>query len=116
MVILNVTRNQGFTLSLEDTFFEKPQVRPIDLPAVLGLTLKQIFWKTKTFIQKLEYRFLVDSIKIENASFPYKTAILESNVKTKRMVSTQWTYHKERSFTSNYFISLEIFFQFKNLL
>ena len=24
-VILKVTKNQGFTLSLEDTFFEKPQ-------------------------------------------------------------------------------------------
>ena len=85
-------------------------------PAVLGLTLKQIFWKTKTFTQKLEYRFLVDSIKIENASFPYKTVILENNVKTNRMVSTKWTFHKEQSFTSNYFIFLKIFFQFKNLL
>ena len=25
MIILKVTENQGFTLSLEDTFFEKPQ-------------------------------------------------------------------------------------------
>ena len=25
MIILNVTENHGFTLSLEDTFFEKPQ-------------------------------------------------------------------------------------------
>ena len=25
MIILKVTKNQGFTLSLEDTFFEKPQ-------------------------------------------------------------------------------------------
>ena len=24
-IILKVTKNQGFTLSLEDTFFEKPQ-------------------------------------------------------------------------------------------
>ena len=24
-IILRVTKNQGFTLSLEDTFFEKPQ-------------------------------------------------------------------------------------------
>ena len=39
------------------------------------LTLKRIFWKTKTFFKNLEYRFLVESIKIENASFPYKTAI-----------------------------------------
>ena len=34
------------------------------------LTLKQILWKTKTFIKKLEYRFLVEVTKGENASFP----------------------------------------------
>ena len=78
------------------------------------LTLKQIFWKTKTFFKKLEYRFLVESTKIENASFPYKTAISEANVKTNKMVTTKWTYHKERSFASNCFIFLEILFQFKN--
>ena len=39
MIILNVTKNQGLTLSLEDTFFEKPQGRSqIDSPsAVSGL-------------------------------------------------------------------------------
>ena len=31
------------------------------------VTLKQIFWETKT---------LVENIKIESASFPYKTAII----------------------------------------
>ena len=53
------------------------------------LTLKQIFWKTKTFFKKLEYRFLVESTKIENASFPYKSAIPELNVKTNRMITIQ---------------------------
>ena len=52
----------------------------------------------------MEYRFLVESIKIENASFPYKTAISQANVKTNRMMSTEWTYHKEWSFASNYFV------------
>ena len=52
------------------------------------LTLKQIFWKTKTFFKKLEYRFLVESTKIKNASFPYKTAISEANVKTNSIVNT----------------------------
>ena len=33
VIILQVTKNQGFTLSLEDKFYEKPQ----GLPAVLGL-------------------------------------------------------------------------------
>ena len=37
--------------------------------------------------EKLEYLFLVESTKIENASFPYKTAISEANVKTNRMMS-----------------------------
>ena len=60
--------------------------------------------------------FLVESTKIENVSFPHKTAISEANVKTSRMVSTKWTYHKERSFYSNYFIFLKILFQFKNVL
>ena len=74
------------------------------------LTLKQIFWKTKTFFKTLEYHFLVESTKIENALFPYKTVTSEVNDKTNRMVSTKLTYHKERSFASNYSIFLKIFF------
>ena len=77
------------------------------------LTLKQIFWKTKS--KKLEYRFSIESTKIENASFPYKTAISETNVKTNRMLTTKSTYHKKRSFASNYFFFFKILFQFKNL-
>ena len=80
------------------------------------LTLKQIFWETKTFFKKLEYRFLVESDKIEKVSFPYKTAISEANVKANRMVRTKWDYQKEQSFANNYFIFLKILFQFKNLL
>ena len=76
------------------------------------LTLKQIFWKTKTFFQKLEYRFLVETTKIENTSFPFKIALSEANVKTNRMKTTKWANHKEVSFASNYFIFLEILFQF----
>ena len=49
------------------------------------LTLKQIFWKTKTFFKKLEYRFLVETTKIENTSLPFKTALSEANVKTNGM-------------------------------
>ena len=81
-----------------------------------SLTLKQIFWKTKTVLKKLEDDFLVESTKIENASFPYKTEISEPNVKTNKIVTTKWTYHKEQSFGSNYFVFLKIFFQLKNLL
>ena len=56
------------------------------------------FLENENFFKKLEYCFLVENTKIENVSFPYKTAISEANVKTNRMVSTKWTYHKERSF------------------
>ena len=61
----------------------------------------------------MEYRFLVESAKIENASFPYKTAISEANVKTNKMVTTKWTYHKEWSFASNYFSFLKICFSLR---
>ena len=53
------------------------------------LTLRQIFWKTKTFFKKVKYCFLVESTKIENASFSCKTDISEANVKTNRMVSAK---------------------------
>ena len=43
----------------------------------------------KTFFKRLEYRFLVESTKIKNASFPYKTAISEANVKTNWIVNTK---------------------------
>ena len=52
-------------------------------------TLKRIFGKAKAYFKKLEYRLLVESIKTENASFPFKTTISEANVKTNRMVSTK---------------------------
>ena len=65
------------------------------------LTLKQILWKTKTFFKKLEYRFLVETTKIENTSFPFKTALSEANVKRNSMATTKWTYRKEWSFASN---------------
>ena len=80
------------------------------------LTLKQIFWKAKSFFKKLEYHFLVETTKIGNTSFPSKTAPSEANVKTNRMATTKWTYHKKWSYASNYFIFLENLFQFWSLL
>ena len=71
---------------------------------------ERVFLENETFSKKREYRFLVESIKIENASFPYKTAISEANVKTKWMTGTKWTYHIERIFTSNHIIFLKILF------
>ena len=74
------------------------------------------FLENENHFQKLEYRFLVESTKIKNASFPYKTAISEANAKANKMVTTKCTYHKERSFACNYLIFLKNLFQFKNLL
>ena len=48
------------------------------LNVLYTLTLNQ----TKIFFKKLEYCFLVESTKIENVSFRYKTVISEANVKT----------------------------------
>ena len=73
------------------------------------LILKQIFWKAS---ENWSIFFLIESAKIENASFPYKTAIPEANVELNRMVSTNWTYYKELSFANDYFIFLENLFQF----
>ena len=45
----------------------------------------------KFFFKKLEYHFLAESTKIENTSFPYKTAISEGNVKINRMVTAEFS-------------------------
>ena len=87
-----------------------------NLNASNALTLEQNFGKMKSFFKNLEYCFLVESAKIKITLFPYKTAISKAYVKTNRMVTTKWTYQKEQSFASNYFISLKILFWFKNLL
>ena len=62
------------------------------------------FLENKNLFQKTEVAFLVETTKIENISFPFKTALSEANVKIKRMATTKWTYRKEWSFASNYFI------------
>ena len=69
-----------------------------------------MFWKTKTIFKKLEYRFLVETTKIENTSSPFKIALLEANVNRNIMVTTKWTNQKEWNFASNYFIFLENLF------
>ena len=76
------------------------------------LILIQIFWKTKTFFKKLKDCFLIETTKIENTSFSFKTALTGANVKTNRMATTKWNYYKECRFASNYFIFLENLFQF----
>ena len=59
---------------------------------------------------------LVESTKIDNITFPYKTALSEVDVKTNRMGSTKWTYHKEWIFASKHFPFSKILFQFMSLV
>ena len=76
------------------------------------LTLKQIFWKTKTFFKKLEYWFL-KALRLKTYHFHTKLPYQKPMLRQIKWVSTKWIHHKERSFTSNYFIFLKILFQLK---
>ena len=90
-------------LRLRDRYvFMRQSVKVLN--AFNTFTLIQIFWKTKTFFKKLEYRLLVEITKIENTSFSFKTSQSEAKCKTNRRATTKCTYHKEWSFASNYFI------------
>ena len=61
----------------------------LEILNVLNILIsKQVFWETKTFFEKLRYRFLVESTTIESPIFPYKTDLSKTNVKTNRMRST----------------------------
>ena len=62
---------------------------------VIGMFLCDIHWKLRMFsiltleieifFKKLECRFLAESTKIENGTFPYKTVMSEASVKTIRI-------------------------------
>ena len=78
------------------------------------LTLKQIFWQKKSFSKNWSIVFYLKALRLKTHHFHTKTTISEANVKTNRIVSTKWTYHRDRSFASNYFMFLKILFQFKN--
>ena len=64
----------------------------------------------KTLFKKLEDYFLVESAKIESATFLCKTTLSKTDVKTDRMTTAKWSCHKKRSFVSKYFIFSEILF------
>ena len=69
-------------------------------------SLKQIFWKKKTFFKKLKYRFLVETTEIKTHHFYSKLLCQKPMLrnKTNRLATTKWAYHKEWSFSSNYFL------------
>ena len=48
----------------------------------------------QTLFKKLEYHFLVESTKIDNITFPYKTSLSEANIKTNRMGVQNWPITK----------------------
>ena len=74
------------------------------------------FLKNKNvfFFQKLQNSFIVENTTIKTVTYPYKTVLSEANVKANRMGSRKWTYHKESSFVSIYFIFWKILVQYKN--
>ena len=76
------------------------------------LTLKQIFWRTKTFFTKLENRFLIEATKIEITPFPFKNALSEDNVKTNRMAATNGPITKSGVLPVTTYFFLENLFQF----
>ena len=49
MILLKSTKNQGFTLSLEDTFFEKRQRGQIDPPSRFRVPLGKLLVFLKNF-------------------------------------------------------------------
>ena len=62
MIVLKVTKNYGFTLSLTDTFFGKPQGVKLTPLAVLGLKkIKNAFYFTLKclFVLKI-FNFFLD--------------------------------------------------------
>ena len=68
--------------------------------------------KGKHFSQKMDYRFLVEITKIENATF---ASVRKASVKANRMGSTS-AYHKERSFASKCFTFWKILFHAYSLV
>ena len=67
------------------------------------LNLETDFLKYENFFKKIEHRFLVEITAIENAIFPYKTALSEIKAKTNRMEIT-------KSITKNFFLPLATLF------
>ena len=68
----------------------------------ITLLLKQFLWKTKTFFENIEYGFFVEHTTIENAIFPFKTALTKATVKTNSMKNIKSTYHKEGNFVTKF--------------
>ena len=69
----------------------------------------------RTFFQNLKCQVLGESAAIERTPLPYKTTFSKTNIKVNGIGNTKRTYHKERSFATNYFFP-EIFFEYMNVI
>ena len=59
----------------------------------LKFSIFQIWNKSsEKHFKKLKYHFLVVSTRIDNAAFPYKTALLETSVKTILPRAESWKF------------------------
>ena len=75
----------------------------------ITLTLKQFFWKTKTFFEKVGYRFLVNTM-MESGTFLHKTTLSKAIVKTNR--NTKWEYEMDLSQRAGFCHQLRFFLKF----
>ena len=66
---------------------------------------KKFSKKQKSFSKNWRTFFYLKVVRLKTL-FPYKAALSETNVKTNRMRSAKWTYHRERNFASNFFWKL----------
>ena len=67
------------------------------------LTLKKVE-ATETFFEIREYSSLFESTTTESATFTCKTILWKGNVKTNCIRNTKWTYYKEQSFATSFFV------------
>ena len=63
-----------------------------------NLTLNKNSEKLNPCFKKLEYRFLFESTKIKNTTFPYKTVLPEASVMTNRMVEYKMDLSQKTEF------------------
>ena len=80
-IILKVTKNQGSTLSIENTFFKKPLEGQFDPPGILGSIKPQIWCKKRGIILFKFWNTL--------NQFPMKVTILPTNRSIKRFKQTE---------------------------
>ena len=93
--ILKPTERRYFLLKNGTSDF---QYSPLYCPVTISgnferfhyFNFKTAFLENKNFFKKLEYRFSVESAKIKNATFSYKPALSEANIKTNGMGSTKY--------------------------